>query len=502
MRGITRGLCVLLVLQALLSCSPSPPVPKPSPAQRGRDIWFQSTYGGQKFFAFLAHHPDPGVRVEIGFKNVINTPRDQRFQTWGTINDPDCRADPAGGPDLCPDPNATGVIGIRKFHVGNATLYGLACASCHAGFDPLHPPIDVNEPTWDNIHPTIGNQYLKAGRIFAANLPATDPRRIMLEAWPDGTVDTTLLFNDHIMNPGVITAFWDLPSRPTFEVGLDEPKMRAGQGGEDDVGGDLAAIRVYMNLGVCFLECVAERPDRPDPRAPIDVAQCRRRCADLPPKRDIEDLRVFLQSIRPPKLPREGLNSQLYVRGREVFRRACTSCHTLEGKAARVLSNDEVNPIAADLVNATNHCRALTTNWEAERIWAGFSSSVYKDRAASHRKGYRTMPLAGIWATAPFLHNQSIGPYPSPTAPPMERADAYEAAMRELLSTFRTPKMLVLPSPLGPFPAGTPLTYVFSRDPNTGAILCHDGVENHGHYYGAELARADKEALIHWLKYQ
>src|SRR4051812_16901899 len=69
--------------------------------RRGRDIWFENTYGGEKFFAFLAVHPDPAKRIRIAFAEVLATPRAQRFAQWGLINDPDCSADPAGGHDLC-----------------------------------------------------------------------------------------------------------------------------------------------------------------------------------------------------------------------------------------------------------------------------------------------------------------------------------------------------------------------------------------------------------------
>jgi hypothetical protein len=34
---------------------------------------------------------------------------------WGVVNDPDCVANPVGGPDVHPDPTATGVVGMRKF---------------------------------------------------------------------------------------------------------------------------------------------------------------------------------------------------------------------------------------------------------------------------------------------------------------------------------------------------------------------------------------------------
>ncbi len=464
--------------------------------RRGRDVWFENTYGGGTFFQFLAVHPDPSKRIRIAFDEVLNTPRDQRFAQWGLINDPDCEANPAGGPDLCDDPAGTGVLGIRREASG---AFGVTCASCHAGLDPLNPPADVNEPTWDNIHPTIGNQYAKFGKIFGHNLAATDVRRLMFNGWRDGTVDTTALFNDNIMNPGVVTAFWDQKHRRTFDIGTGHRELRNGQGGEDDAGGDLATIRVYTNIGVCFFECVAPRPDRPDPNAPIDVAQCRRDCSNFPPQQDLDDVGAFLRQVKAPQYPGHPTTlgqAVTYVKGGLTFAVACGNCHSVTGPGRKVYSDDEINPMDAQ---STNTCRARTTNWDAGKLWAQFSSNVYKNRGY---KGYRTMPLTGIWTTSPFFHNNSVGPYAPADASPAARAAAYEAAMYEMMSASRAPLVQTLPFPVGPFPAGTPLAYVFSRDPATGQLLCDDVVENRGHYYGSDLSASSKAALIYWLKYQ
>ena len=468
--------------------------------EHGRAVWFNNTYGGQKFFAFLAVHPDPAKRITIGFPNVINTPRAVRFDEWGVINDPDCTANPAGGPDLCPDPTATGVVGMRKFPgPGGTTMYGASCASCHAGFDPLNPPADANEPTWENVHATIGNQYLKFGKVFSANLAATDPRRFLFEAWPDGTVDTQLLFSDNIHNPGVVTAFWEWPDRPLFDVGMDEPKMRNGQGGEDDVGPGLAAVRVYTNIGACFFECTAPAVQL---NRPIDIAACKQSCPDFPPDQDLADLGAFLGSFRAPQFPGKPALAGVAAFGRHVFKNNCESCHETNGGKKHVLSNDEVNPLVADPANATNACRAKSTMWERGRLWAQFSSELYKERVEAGNRGYRTMPLGGIWATAPFTHNQSIGAWAPADGSLTDRLLAYWSSMDELLSANRTPTINRIPVAIGPFPAGTPTTLVFSRDPATGAVLCYDVVEHHGHYYGSNLDPFSKFALTYWLLYQ
>lgn len=501
---LTRGLWTLAAFAGaphLLAQSGGVASPE-SLVQHGREVWFRNTYGNEKYYAFLANHPDPARRFNIPFLLTLQTPRARRFDTWGLINDPDCRANPAGGLDICEDPRATGVIGFRQTPGPAGQLrIGVTCASCHAGFDPLHPPDNPNEPKWNNIHPTIGNQYGKFGEIFAAGLSPGDPRRLLFAAWPRGTVDTTLLFNDNILNPGVVTAFWEHRRRPTFDVGADAGgrKLRNGQGGEDDLGGDIAAERVYTNIGTCFAECSGPAIAA---SAPLDVAACRTRCPDYPPRQDLENLTAFLASIPRPRFPARPDDREQFRRGRTVFAQNCRTCHANQGEQRRVLSSDRVIPLAADPANATNACRALTTNWDEGKLWSQFSSAAHKERASLGQKGYRVMPLGGIWATAPFLHNQSIGAWAPAIANPEERAVVYRAAMRELLSPVRPAKVYRLPLEVGPFPAGTPLTQVFSRDPATNALLCADELENRGHYYGAFLPPQDKEALIYWLQYQ
>ena len=473
--------------------------PRDSQLDRGRNVWFNNTYGGEKFFAFLKVHPDPQKRIDIGFDKVAKTPRAQRFDVWGVINDPDCTANPAGGYDICPDPASSGVIGVRKTTLPDGSvMYGTSCASCHAGFDPLNPPDDPNEPDWDNIHATIGNQYLQIGKIFAANLAATDPRGFIFAAWPPGSVDTTLLFDDGIMNPGVITHFWAHKHRPTFEVGRSEPQLRNGQGGEDDLGGDIAAMRVYTNIGVCFQECVAPAVQQ---GRPISIDECRQRCPEFPPQQDLDDLSAFLASFEAPQYP--GVpNKVVQAAGAAIFDRECAMCHAREGDLAKTITNDEINPLVVEGDNATNACRVLSTNWEQGKLWAEFSSQAYKDNIAAGNRGYRTMPLAGIWATAPFLHNQSIGTRPPADATPSERAAAFRSSMWELLSADRDPVVHTIPIPLGPFPAGTPTRLVFSSPDASGVAKCMDFVENRGHYYGSDLNVLEKAALIFWLQYQ
>ena len=126
---------------------------------------------------------------------VTGTPRAQRFQKLGVINDPGCKA--AAKPDAyglnlddCSDPYSSGIMGIRLFPnpdfnpaVWNANkflnfdprieppyLAGLTCGVCHISFNPTKPPADPENPQWENLAPAIGNQYLREGEMFKGRL--------------------------------------------------------------------------------------------------------------------------------------------------------------------------------------------------------------------------------------------------------------------------------------------------------------------------------------------
>jgi hypothetical protein len=175
-----------------------------------------------------------------------------------------------------------------------------------------------------------------------------------------------------------------------------------------------------------------------------------------------------------------------------------------------VLSDDEILPAAAV---GTNSCRSKTSNWEAGHIWAQFSSDQYKARPTGGHGFYRNVPLLGIWATAPFFHNNRLGSY-SGDSTVQGRVAAYEDAMDQLLnpwkrdffgSILKTTAAITIPSPLGPItlPAGTPVAAFANLNPqNPLENRCPDLVENQGHYYGALLGPFDKYALTEYLKTQ
>ena len=487
-------------------------------ARHGREVWFNSTFGGEKLFSLIL--PEPPFQLPLGFDQLLTSNRETRFQDYGVLNDPDCTQGDAstGFFDRCADPHSAGVIGIRKFPGPDGEmLIGVACAGCHAGLDPEHPPVDPNHPTWQNIHPTVGNQYLNAGKVFSAHLSSHDPRYQVFQSWAPGTVDTTAIESDHINNPGIITPIFNVPDRPFFDLTVDGVPIRvhrSGQGGEDDTGCENAALRVYFNIGMCAQECmVGHLANGPGgTQTPIDPDQCRQSCPEFgQAEQDVVDLCAFLQTTKPPRLQHAKggerlIDTTVVEAGKRVFEAECASCHS-NGQHGRhnVLADDLIHPVSEI---GTNACRALTTNWAAGHLWAAFSSDQYKARPTGGPGFYRDMPLLGVWATAPFLHNNQLG---RSTGDPSiaGRLAAYEEAMRLLLNpNERTPLILRTTDSvaLGPdqvLPPGTPVGLFANADPaHPDVNLCPDLDETEGHTFGAGLSAQEKYALKEWLKTQ
>lgn len=483
--------------------------------RRGRAVWFKSTFGGEKFFSLML--PRPPFNLRLGFEQLLTSDRDTRFHEYGVLNDPDCRPGDAatGNLDRCRDPNATGVVGIRKFPGPNGEpLIGVTCAVCHAGLNPTRPPGDPNHPGWDNIHATVGNQYLNIAKVFNANLLPDDPRYQVFQTWAPGTVDTTAIENDHINNPGIITQFFNFPDRPFFDLTQNGDPIRvhrSGQGGEDDTGCENAGLRVFFNIGMCAQECmVGHLANGPGgSQTPISRDQCRAVCPEFAEaEKGVVDMCAFMQTTRPPLLKEApgGLRLvdwRVFWRGRRVFDEACASCHSNGLRGRRdVLSDDEIHP-ADDI--GTNVCRALSSNWQAGHIWDEFSSDQYKMRPTGGPGFYRDVPLLAIWATAPFLHNNRLGPY-SGDPSVRGRIAAYEDAMDLLLNPEKRGSLILRATNdvhIGEVtvPAGTPVARFANVDPSDPRVnLCPDEEEIDGHRYGASLSSGDKYALTEFLK--
>jgi hypothetical protein len=204
--------------------------------------------------------------------------------------------------------------------------------------------------------------------------------------------------------------------------------------------------------------------------------------------------------------------------------------------------------------------RALASNAIQGHIWDEFSSETYKSLPpAGELRGlynpldpgaplnfklpgggrgyYRTPSLVSIWATAPYLHNNSVGVFnkdPSVNGRMVAFLDGIEkllwperrSGIQSIPVTTTRSRIQLFSGPEIEVPANTPINVIARVDPRAlpklgqrsvdflswafgerfilGQLLSRnlapDFVEDRGHTFGSDLADQDKRALIEFMK--
>lgn len=240
-----------------------------------------------------------------------------------------------------------------------------------------------------------------------------------------------------------------------------EPVHHILKGGEDSIGALEAIQRVYFNIGSCSEECwvnhvtdlrQADPQHRGFGQTPFDIGQCRRDCANFRAVEDrLRNVLDFLMTGRPTDLYRAralpteaALEAQLdrefgqgaVSRGRTLFAESCARCHS--SQPADVAKNPATNfraavdgnpELRADFLSSeepikvtdvgTYRSRALHSNHMKGHVWEEYGSETLRGRSVvngidePHDQGrgyYRPISLLSVWAFAPFMHNNAIGP--------------------------------------------------------------------------------------------
>jgi hypothetical protein len=298
---------------------------------------------------------------------------------------------------------------------------------------------------------------------------------------------------------------------------------------------------VYFNIGMCAAQCMLPHlgTSPPATQTPISLAGCASACApgqNPPPyqqlpyfaqqQRDAADECAFILSAQMTPVPHLAdapgglayVDASVVARGASVFRGSCAGCHS-NGQPVpgphNVYSDDLLHPASGyDPFGGdppgeigTNECRFLTTNWSSGHIWEEFSSDFKRGLGPGFA---RDVPLLGIWATAPFFHNNRLGPVAA--GPDVaSRVAAFDASYELLVDPWRRDALGSIQTTTAPItvtlggssitlPAGTPVGLFANLDPQTLTLRCPDLVENGGHYFGALLSDGDKYALREFLK--
>ncbi len=257
------------------------------------------------------------------------------------------------------------------------------------------------------------------------------------------------------------------------------------KGGEDSVGDLLAVQRVYINIGSCSEQCwlnhltdlyQLDPEQRNYGQTPFDIGQCRRDCPNFRAIEDrAHDVISFLLSKKAYSTPLwkakgyasldewilaldQEFGDGAVDRGRTVFAQNCARCHSSQegpvetrdfhkpsstaGVREDWMGNDRSTP-ASEV--GTYGCRALHSNHMEGHIWEEFASETYRarepdanlaDETGGGRGYYRNISLVDLWAHAPFMHNNAIGPElcgkPSDKADDFYRSPYVDAEGRKL----------------------------------------------------------------------
>lgn len=475
-------------------------------------------------------------------------------------------------------------------------LVGMSCGFCHIGPNPLNPPANPERPAWSNLSPAIGNQYLEDAKLFTLRIGPDDFRWHVANKQPAGTVDTSRFATDHINNPNAINPVFYLAFRPTQPERMKDGSMRAVnhilKDGADSIGVAGASLRVYINIGMCsdYWLTLHQAIYGMTQQKPFSIDKARQDCADW---RDTEArmpaAEAFLKTIGPMRLKDAPGGAQyltadapLLDRGKTVFAEQCARCHSSKQPAADIAANPEraaqwfresvhrddfldSNYLSDDrrypvTELGTNSARALASNALRGHIWEEFSSETYKalpsagelrglynpldpstpltfKLPAGGRGYYRTPSLVSVWATGPYLHNNSVGLF---TKDPSVhgRVVAFMDGMEKLLWPERrlglqsipvttTPSRVHLYSgPHMDVPVNTAINVIARVNPTElpslgqrsidflnwtfgnrfllrrllANNLAPDFIEDKGHVYGATLSDQDKRALIEFLR--
>ena len=232
------------------------------------------------------------------------------------------------------------------------------------------------------------------------------------------------------------------------------------KGGEDSIGALEAIQRVYFNIGSCSEQCwvnhitdlrQADPKHRGFGQTPFDIGQCRRDCANFRAIEDrLQNIADFFMTSRPADLYRArglavagGAGRAARSRVRRQRRRArqgglrrdvralplepagAVDAPTTDFRAAvegqpdlrmDFLSNERPVPVTEV---GTSRSRALHSNHMKGHVWEEYGSETLRARPPvdgidePHDGGrgyYRPISLLSVWAFAPFMHNNAIGP--------------------------------------------------------------------------------------------
>jgi mono/diheme cytochrome c family protein len=200
----------------------------------------------------------------------------------------------------------------------------------------------------------------------------------------------------------------------------------------------------------------------------------------------------YLKALPPPRFEELfPIDKALAATGEPIYKQHCASCHAPDGeRSGQVMAlTDEAWSVGVDPAAP----QPRFTDDHRAKMWTPQAATAYNNYAADYpwdfqhfrsTGGYVNVPLDGLWARAPYLHNGSV-PY---LAELFEARDKRTKLFYRGLDVYDPQRMGFVSEGEDAQRFGT--VYDTSREGNG----------NQGHYWGIELGPEVKRALIEYLK--
>ncbi len=195
---------------------------------------------------------------------------------------------------------------------------------------------------------------------------------------------------------------------------------------------------------------------------------------------------AYIESLEPPVYP-NAINDQLSHEGAEVFAHHCAACHGTYGQEPTYPSRlVPIKKIGTDPVRLT-----ALTEYDRRVYRDSWFASYGADATVLTPQGYLAPPLDGIWASAPYFHNGSV-----PTIEGVLDSKSRPVVWKRIATSHDVHRVGLSVDKFESIPGNVKRPdekreYFDSTIP---------GKSNTGHTFGDELSKAQRAALLEYLK--
>ncbi len=207
----------------------------------------------------------------------------------------------------------------------------------------------------------------------------------------------------------------------------------------------------------------------------------------------IKRVEDWLWDLPSPAFPQsESIDQALAARGRELYAAYCADCHGMGGETGYDYDTKRYRGLGRvvdldDIATDPGRWKSYTENFAAAQnlLYAGYP---WRFKEFRKTEGYANHPLDGIWARSPYLHNGSVPTLRDLLEPKDQRPEVWYRGS----DVFDFDKV-------GYHSDGTGASKDTLFEYDTKQLGNNNG-GHEGAAYGTELAPADKDALVEYMK--